>query len=551
MKHTFRFLACLLCVVSAMTFMASCSDDDASGTPEITGVRITNPEKADSLFTNSAPDSTIVIIGRNLNNAQRVYINDQQVWFNSVFNTDHSIIVKIPSEDNGFELTAFNSELKDEIRVETTHGTATYAFKIKAPYPKITRLQGRYPRNAGDELNIFGTNLVDVERIYFTDIEAGQLDSTIWTEIGGNIVEGTNVKTIVKDHHNVAGTTTYETTSQLSVQLPQLSYQKGSIVVQCTGGTVYFPFSTVLAKPTITAVNTDMPVMGETLSVYGTEFVQVEAVKYGDVTLTEDDYTVAESEDQIDIVFKQKPSVGSDPQLTIVTGGGEASIHFYDYSTLLTTFDKNDAGEFIDAVNNGWGPDAVYETTDGTAAPFTADGTFARINVPEESQQWWGTMIFFRKSWDVTTFPLPSFDVIPADATADQIYLAMEVYDNNSDYNNGEWAGYLRYTVWPSGLDTGNTDNQWDNGFEWLNYDEGLGSWTYPILADIDGKAHKEMWYRHVVPLSVFPCYAGKTYADIVALGLENFRIQSINQSAKTGKIDVCFDNVRLYYHKQ
>ena len=38
-------------------------------------------------------------------------------------NTAHSIIVNVPTEDKGFELTAFNSNLKDEIRVETSHGT--------------------------------------------------------------------------------------------------------------------------------------------------------------------------------------------------------------------------------------------------------------------------------------------------------------------------------------------------------------------------------------------------------------------------------------------
>ena len=543
-KIIYSFLiGCLVCCGMALA-LTSCSDDDSAGTPEITGVRITNPAKADSLFTASAPDSTIVIVGRNLQGTLRVFINDQQVWFNPVFNTDHSIIVKVPSENNGFKLTAFNSELKDEIRVETNHGTAVYAFKIKAPRPSISRLQARYPRKAGDVLNIYGKNLVDVERVYFTDIEAAQLDSTIWTQIGGNHVEATNLQTIVKDHHNVAGTTIYETTSQLSVQIPDLPYGKGALVVECTGGTVYFPFSLTLAPPTIIGLNTDMPVMGETLTIYGTEFVQVEAVSYGDVTLTADEFTVADTEDHIDIVFARKPSEGTTPRLTVVTGGGQASTPFFDRSCLLVDFDGN-------AVDNDWSPNASYETTDGTAAPFTADGTFARINVPEEGQQWWGLMVFFRKSWEVNTFPLPGFEVIPADASADNVYLAMEVYNNGSDYNNGDWPAYLRYTVWPSGLETANTDNQWDNEFEWSNYDEQTATMAYPVLADIDGKAPLQQWYRHVVPLSVFRCYRGKTYADIVSLGLENFRIQSINQSTKVGKIDVCIDNVRLYYNNR
>ena len=557
MKQAFRYMALVVCLVGSLGFMASCSDDNSgSGTPEITGVRITNPAFADSLFADSAPDSLIVIVGRHLDNALRVYINDQQVWFNPVFNTDHSIIVKIPSEDNGFILTAFDSSLKDEIRVETSHGTATYAFKVKAPYPSVSRLQARYPRKAGDVLNIYGVNLVDIKNVYFTDIEAAELDGTVWTEIGGTHVDAANLKTIVKDHHNVSGTTTYETISQLTVEIPNLPFEKGSLVVECVGGTAYFPFSMTLAAPTISTgrtdggISTDMPVIGEVVSVYGTEFVQVEAIRYGDVTLTEADYTVAETEDQIDFVFNQKPSAGSAATLTVVTGGGEVSVPFFERSMLLTTFERDGSGNFIDAVNNGWGPDASYETTDGTAAPYTADGTFARINVPNEGQQWWGTMVFFRAPSNATTFSLPGFDLIPANAPADEVYLAMEVYDNHSAYNRGGYTGYLRYTVWPSGLDTGNTDNQWDNGFEWVDYDTQVGKWSYPVLADINNETHPGQWYRHVVPLSVFACYAGKTYADIVALGLENFRIQSINQGTIAGDIDVCFDNVRLYYKK-
>ena len=542
-KNIFKhfLLGCLVCCGLTVALTSCKDDEEGMGTPQITGVRSCDPATADSLFTKASAGQMIAIIGHDLADVQKVYINDQEVSFNPTMNTDHSIIVTVPTEENGFRLSAFDSSLKDEIRVETSHGVATYAFKITAPYPTLSLLQARYPRKAGDELRIVGQNLVDIEKIYFTDLTAEQLDTTEWTTIGGTHTE-VNYE-VVSQNHYLNSRDTYVTASQLKATIPTLSYDTGTLVVETAAGTAYYPFSLYLSAPTITSVNTEMPVIGEKLVITGTYFVQVEAVKYGDVTLTEADYTVAETEDQIELVFKQKPSEGTGAKLTVVTGGGEATIPFYDYSCLLVDFEGG-------AVNNGWGPDAVYETTDGTAVPYTADGTFARINVPEEGNQWWGTMIFFRKSWDVNTFPLPGFDVIPADASASDIYLAMEVYNNNSDYNNGDWMGYLRYTVWPSGLDTGNVDNQWDNGFEWTNYDEGIGSTTFPVLADIDGLTPQQQWYRHVVPLSVFPCYAGKTYADIVALGLENFRIQSINQGSKVGKIDVCFDNIRLFYKK-
>lgn len=538
---------CMACGVT--TTLTSCSDnEEGMGTPEILSVRATDPALADSTFTKASTGQMIAVIGRNLKDVVKVYINDQEIGFNSTLNTAHSIILTVPTEENGFRLSAFDSTLKDEIRLETTHGTATYAFKITAPTPQLTLLQARYPRKVGDQLNVLGLNLVDIEKVYFTSLTAEQLDTTTWTAVGGTHTDVTYQ--VVSQDHKLNRNDTYETTSLLSLTIPDLGYDTGSLVVETAAGTAYYPFSFYLAPPTITNLNTDMPVIGETLTISGTYFVQVDAVRYGDVTLSADEYTIADTEDEMNIVFRRKPSQGSDPHLTIVTGGGEVSVPFYDYSTLLADFERDDAGNFLRGANNGWGPDASFETTDGTAVPYTADGVFARINVPAEGQQWWGTMVYFRAGWGVSGYTLPSFDVIPATASADEVYLAVEVYNNNSDYNaaEGGFMGYIRYMIQPSD----DSENQYDNGYTWAEnlYDE-LALFDRPILADIDGRTPQRQWYRHVLPLSSFDCYKGKTYADIVATGLNQFRLQSINQGTKTGKIDVCLDNVRLYYHKK
>lgn len=127
------FLAVLF--IAPQILFTSCSDDKSSGggVPEILGVRSCDPALADSLFTKASPGQVIAVIGQNLGGVMKVYINDQEVYFNPNMNTDHSVIVNVPTEKNGFKLTAFNSDLKDEIRIETSHGTCTYAFKIKVP----------------------------------------------------------------------------------------------------------------------------------------------------------------------------------------------------------------------------------------------------------------------------------------------------------------------------------------------------------------------------------------------------------------------------------
>ena len=534
-------LLMILLIAFVAFSVSSCKDDEEGmGTPQITAVRSCDPAKADSTFTKAGPGSLIAVIGNNLSDVQKAFINDQQVYFNPTMNTDHSVIITIPTEDDGFVLTAFDSSLKDEIRLETSHGTAVYAFKITAPWPSISRIQGSYPRKAGDVLNVYGLNLVDIERVYFTDVTAEQLDTTVWQTIGGNQVDVDNYKTIVSDHYQNSRTQAFETTSQLSVTIPNLPYSDGTLVVQCAAGSTYIPFSVLPPAPVMIDISSDMPVPGEEVTITGREFVQVESIRFGDVVLNPDQFTVTASEDQITFVMPKVPSADNDGLLYVTNPGGTSSIFFYNYSTLLTNFSG-------DAIDNGWDPNASYEELeDDEEPPYSADGIYARIFVGSEAQQWWGKMIYFRKDWDGNSFPLPSFDIIPATATADEVYLAMEVFNNNSDYNNGTFSGYLRYMIQP----LGDEENQFDN-FEWLDYGAQTFTNYYPVLADINGDAPIGKWYRHVLPLSCFPCYQGKSYADIVTTGLNQFRIQSINQGTSRGRIDVCLDNIRIFYKKK
>ena len=523
-------LFAVLCI-SQQALFTSCSDDDSSGggVPEITGVRSCDPTKADSLFTKASPGQVIAIIGHNLNDALKVYINDQPVYFNPNMNTEHSIIVNVPTEKNGFKLTAFNSDLKDEIRVETTHGTCTYSFKISAGFPILQRIAASYPRETGDEINVYGLNLTDIENAYFTSMTVEEIEALEGEEIGGTKVPISGLQVVKKERGINSMTNAYETQSQLRFNLPDLPFTEGTLVIETAGGTAYIPYSKTPGQPVIFYVSNDMPQIGETLIITGREFVQVESVKYGDVTLNESEFRVSESEDSIYVNFAQKPNVGSETTLTVTTPGGEVSVErFYDHSTILTTFDG-------DATDNGWGPNASFVDSG------TADGQYAYIYVPEEGQQWWGTMIYFRKDWSGNSFPLS--DNIPETATADEVYFATNVF-SESDYNNGSFWGYIRYMFQP----IGDAENQYDNHIGWENYDEQIAQFEQPVLADINSQAPTGKWYRHVLPLSKFACYQGKTYAEIKSIGLNQFRLQSINQSTTRGKVDVKFDNCRVIY---
>ncbi|MBQ9678835.1 MAG: hypothetical protein IJV44_11935 [Prevotella sp.] len=521
----------------ALGFTACSDSDGGGGQPEITGVRVCDPEKADSLFTKSAQGQVIAIIGNNLNSATGVYINDQKVGFSTTMNTDHSIIVTVPSESDGFELTAFNSDLKDEIRVETTHGIATYAFKVLGAGPVLQRIQGTYPRSAGDILNVYGLNLYSIESIYFTDATAEEIATTEWEVVPGNHTAVTDYKVVKQDRY-INSSQNYEVSSQLSLTTPDLPYSTGTLVIECAAGIVYVPYYKTPGKPVILSVSSDMPVIGEQLVITGQEFVQVESVSFGDVTLTADDFTVAETEDQIIIDIDKVPSKGSGSTLTVTTPGGVGTFNnFFAYGCLLNDFDS-------DVTDEGWGPNAEYGT-------FGVGGTgnVAHLN---SYGQWWGQMIFFKKDWSGDPLPLPSYDVIPASASTDNLYFTFEVYDGGSDYNNDGtgFQGYLRYSFWYANhiAEGEDPDVLYDN-FAWVDYDKG--TFENPdgkILQDINGEAHVGKWYRHVCKLSNMTAYKGKTYQDVVNNGIGIVRIMSFTQGTKTGNVDVYIDNIRLVY---
>lgn len=530
-------LVCLMILSQAM--LVSCSDSDGNGgaQPEITGVKILSSDTLrysyDEYYTKAGPGSLLAVMGKNLGGALKVYVNGQELTFNSTMNTDHSLIVSVPTEDKGFKLSAFH-DVPDEIRVVTHGGEATFGFKITAPGPQLQRVQALYPRKQGDEINLFGKNLVDIERAYLTNLTAAELDSTEWETVGGSHVEITTLETVVKDHHLNPTSNSYETTSQLRFTMPDVSFDEGCIVLECTSGTVYIPYYRVPGKPVITGISTDMPVPGQDLVITGREFVQVESVTYGDVTLTSDDFIVAETEDQITVPFSRKPTDGSGTTLTVTTPGGKVSVeHFYDYSTIILNFEDGFA------TDNGWGPNGTpmaQATPD--AIPYTSDGNFWRLNATDGGNNWWGVMCYFRKDWNGNHLTIPGYDVIPANAPTSDIYLAMEVWNNNTIFG-GEQNPFIHYQIQTV---SGKT-------IEYVNWQNG--AYLEKPLRTIDNRQPKQQWYRAVTSMSNFSEWFGKTYADIVADGFDQIRLMHQNRSSAPSTIDVMFDNVRLIYIPQ
>ncbi|MBQ2181640.1 MAG: hypothetical protein II400_05265, partial [Bacteroidaceae bacterium] len=316
----------MMAVLFSVAFIA-CSDDNSStGAPVITGVKVLSSDTLsydyNKTYTKAGAGNMIAIMGENLGGALHVYVNNQALNINPTMNTNTSIIVTIPSEDNGFKLTGLYGGT-DIIRVVTRGGEATYGFKVTGGSPSLKRIDAEYPRETGDTIYLTGDNLFDIEQIYITDAMPAALDTVEWEneQAPGNHLVISDTTTTVMSRYFDEDTNNYKMDSRVRVVLPAQLPDSGSIVVKCASGNSYLPFSILPGKPTITSVSNDMPMIDEEIVISGTEFYLVESVSWGDVTVTEDDgdLSISKTHDKIFVVFDRKPSPGSEATLKVNT----------------------------------------------------------------------------------------------------------------------------------------------------------------------------------------------------------------------------------------
>ena len=90
-------LVFLLSIAVASIFISCDKDNDDSGTPSVSYVRITRPESSDSLLVGAGQGRLIAIVGKNLQDAIEVWFNDKQARLTPTYITSTSILVSVPN----------------------------------------------------------------------------------------------------------------------------------------------------------------------------------------------------------------------------------------------------------------------------------------------------------------------------------------------------------------------------------------------------------------------------------------------------------------------
>ena len=202
MKSKLKYILLLLIPVFIVgSLFTSCEEEETIGPSEIQYIRVTNPEKSDSLLTSAYMGSLIAIMGEGLGDVVEVWFNDQEATLTSTYITNTSILVNVPNIPP--------QEVNDMITLVFSDGsTYEYPFKVNVPAPRVSSIACEYVA-AGDVATLIGDFFFEPTVIFPGDVE-GEVVSFTQTEIQVTVPEGATSGPIVVETLFGSGKSTFQ-----------------------------------------------------------------------------------------------------------------------------------------------------------------------------------------------------------------------------------------------------------------------------------------------------------------------------------------------------
>lgn len=163
----------LLAVLFSGTLFQACEKSESdSGMPVVNYIRITNPDKSDSLVVSALMGDVIVLMGENLQNVNQVWFNDQPATVNTNLVTSTAIIVTVPNVIPGIvtnQIRLITASKKDTLKVP---------FNVKVPAPQLDAMACEYVP-AGGTATIQGNFFIDDPGSPLKVIFPGNVEGTV------------------------------------------------------------------------------------------------------------------------------------------------------------------------------------------------------------------------------------------------------------------------------------------------------------------------------------------------------------------------------------
>lgn len=472
-KYIIRFFnkTFVLLMLTGLLFYFTSCEEDKVGPPVITNVRTPDPATADSSMDRAFPGNYIVIQGENFDGVTHVYFNDYEAPLNILYATSTNIIILIPGE---IPLKGLDPNVSNEIKVVTPEGTAVYNFKFLSPVPSIEFLYFNLPVAPDSNILVYGNNFYEVKQV---DID-----------VDGSIYTITDFQVFFTQNGHI-----------IAFKLPEGAQYNGTLTVTTESGTSMLEFIPK-PPPVITGISRDLPMVGDTFTIYGRDFKILEKVVFpGNVEVPASALTVNELATKINLVMPNSLQSGD---LIVVNLSGDSSIYpgFNDRSLVLWDYDNFVNGDYA------W----KWDT--------------ARVKPGEEPSA--GNGVFYRRSGNVVPnywydegangIGLKKWPDIPSDTKIENIAVSISV----------------------------NSMIPWTAGFLKIMF----GNAEYNLQPWQNGVVPVNKWVEYKIPLKSFTNMTYVTYSDIRAASLtETVRIL-INGTVGDPAFDYdwCWDDLRF-----
>lgn len=153
-------------LLAAVFFFASCEDEEATDGPVgISAVYLqdVNSTVQDRVVSFGRLGQLLRIEGFGFTGISKIYINGFETFFNTVYVSDNSLLVRISGDTPTVEA---DEEARNTIRLVKGATETTYSFEIRDSAPSINNISNTLP-NAGEEITVFGTGLIEVSKVIF------------------------------------------------------------------------------------------------------------------------------------------------------------------------------------------------------------------------------------------------------------------------------------------------------------------------------------------------------------------------------------------------
>ncbi|MCW3806368.1 glycan-binding surface protein [Plebeiibacterium marinum] len=170
------FVALVVMAISSIgVIFQSCEEypdeyEITGGVPTVDYIRVSDPEKSDSLIASASLNQTIVLIGENLTSIKEMWFNDKEAYLNTSFITYNTLFVTIPNE--------IPDVVSDKIYMVAGKDTVSYDFNVVVPAPAPKSMLCEFVAD-GEEAVIYGNYFINDPNVPLQVFFPGELEGEV------------------------------------------------------------------------------------------------------------------------------------------------------------------------------------------------------------------------------------------------------------------------------------------------------------------------------------------------------------------------------------